>query len=417
MNTIKKMSTEKRAAIAIIVVSLVMGFQNISVGLVALIMQSYPELDSNTVRQVLTIPSLVGMIMSFSTGPLSMKINKKHMTMTACFLALAGCMIYGFVGANGPFVALLIGAGCLGLCQGCARTLTSSMIGDFMPPEKRASYVARSTAMMSGGGAVLSSLSGVIAAGNGGADWPKAYFVVGFLAIPILIVFTALMPLHPDEKDNLSAVVKDEVEQDNEKGKLSFKTILVLVLNAVFGISCSAYLFNYSEYIIITTGMGTSVHTGTINAAYLIVGLIVGFTYPVFLKIFKRYISPVGHGLFAIGLLCMMHANNIYVVYLCAVLISFGFNLANPFTTSYLMCITPKKLVPIAMSLLIGSLQLGMFFSVQILSFLSGLLGGGIMNTLTVGVIGGVICCVVSFFAYSLDPRSQAVVGTAVKAE
>ncbi len=409
MNVIKRMDTVKRAKIALIVICCVLYLQTMSSSLIAYIMQSYNNIDPTNVKLLLTIPGMIGLFVSFAVGPISMKINKKYMIIFCALCSLTYFVLFAAVGANGPFKLLILAAVFMGISQGSTRTLTTSVISDFLQPKEKASFCALTTALQNGGGAVINLIGGSIAAGNGGADWPKAY-LLGLIILPAVIVFALFMP--KEAVVETAAGTSAAAGEEQEQGFIPPKVLLVILCNTVFAIGVCSFQYNFSEYIIVTHKLGTSVEASMVNSLYLVVGLIVGVIYPVFMKLFKRFIAPVGYCIFALGVLMMITIHtNIFVVYLSTIMIGVGFNIGNPFASAFVMQITPKKWVPVAISLLFGGVNLGMFFSTYILKFFSGFLGGGVQNTLTVGCIAGLLCAACAVVLYSMDPRSKLVVG------
>lgn len=304
------------------------------------------------------------------------------------------------------FAMLIFAAVLMGVNQGSNRPLTTAIIAEFIEPAKQASMVAFTTALFNVGGVLFNLVGGRIAAGNGGADWPKAY-LLGLLLIPMLAIYMWMMPRSTavEEKEK----VKQAQEESSEK--IPVKVILATLVNTLFSLSVCAFMYNYSNYVITTYQLGTSVETGICNSIYLVTGML-GLIYPVFMKLFKRYIAPVGYALFILGMLIMVLVHtNIYVVYFSILLIGLGFNIGNPFVSAYVMRITPKKWVPVAMSILLGGVNLGMYFSTYILKAVGSLFGGGVLSYFIVGCIGGGLCAVLAFLLYSMDPATQVVVG------
>lgn len=404
-----KLTTENKVRVALIALCLFLYTQTMTSALVAYIMNSYADLPATTVKQILTLPGLIGLFVSFIIGPISMKVNKKYLLFAAGLCSVLYFMIFYFVGGNGPFYMLIVAAVLMGWNQGTSRTLTSSIIAEFIEPTKQASFVALTTALLNGGSVIFNLLGGSIAAGNGGADWPKAY-LLGLLLIPTMAVYMWLMPKSSNTADQGKAADgKAQAEESNEK--IPVKVILATLLNTLVALSVCAFMYNYSAYVITTYELGTSVETGICNSIYLITGLL-GLIYPLFMKAFKRYIAPIGYAMFGIGMLLMVLVHNsIYVVYFSILLIGVGFNIGNPFVSAYVMRVTPKKWVPVAMSILLGGVNLGMYFSTYILNAVGSLFGGGVLSFFIVGCIGAFLSAVLAFLLYSMDPETQIVVG------
>lgn len=402
-----KLSLEKRVIIALGALCIFLNTHSMTNALFAYIMNSYAEVPANTLRQILTIPGLVGLVVSLMIGAIATKINKRYLLLGSGLCVFSYFMIFYFVGGNGPYWLLILAAVLIGLNQGAIRTLTTALIADLIEPAKQASFCAFTTAMLNGGAVLFNLLGGKIAAGNGGADWPKAY-LLGLLLIPMLAIYFWMIPKDTTKQE---AVQEKQVQADEPGGKIPVRAILAALLNATFSISVCAYLYCYSEYVITTYQLGTSVETGICNAIYLALGLI-GLIYPVFTKIFKRFITPIGYALFALGMLLMVLVHNsIYVVYFSVFLIGLGFNIGNPLVSAYVIRITPKKWVPVALSILFAGSNIGVYLSTYVLGAVGSLFGGGTLGSFTAGCIGGVLCAVLAFFLYSMDPATQVVVG------
>lgn len=106
----------------------------------AYILNSYPNVPASTVTLLLTLPSLVGLVVSFLIGPISMKANKKALLIVSyCFMILS-VAVYAFVGSKN-ITLLMVAAVLCGLCQGSCGTLQNSLIAERSKAEKRANVM------------------------------------------------------------------------------------------------------------------------------------------------------------------------------------------------------------------------------------------------------------------------------------
>ena len=186
-------TTQKKAIASVYILTPFVMMINLTSALIAYIIVSYPGVSSSTVTSLLTVPSLIGLGVSLITGPLALKINKKYLMLFVGACGLAYFAIFALVGSNGPFSMLMFAACLAGVCRGAAMTLSTSIISEYAPAEKRATLMAVNPAMINGVYAIANVACGAIAALNGGADWNNAYFV-GFIILPALIAFAILMP-------------------------------------------------------------------------------------------------------------------------------------------------------------------------------------------------------------------------------
>ncbi|MDR2516799.1 MAG: MFS transporter [Spirochaetaceae bacterium] len=403
------MTTQKKAILAVYVISFVLLFAGLTGTTIAYIINSYVPAgySPGAIQQLMSMPAIFGLVTSFVIGPVAIKINKKYLTMLCAVMVFLYFVIFAAVGSNGPFPLLLAATAFGGIAQGSAMTLMSSMIGEFAGPAKSANYVAIGLAIMNAGGALVALAGGAIAVGNGGAAWPQAYYL-GVLVIPALIIFGILMPKKPDDADAVPAAGPAEGTPPPPPagGKLPVRNVIIGILAVFSSICICGFLFYISVYIVNEFKLGTSVEAGIANSIFTITGVVTGFTYGIWAKLFRKFLIVVSFGLVTLALFCMMtFTSTLLGAYLGALLMSFGFNMMNPFIMGFIIRITPARLVPVGISCLMAGANMGMFAAIYVLDFLSGLLGGGLGNVLLVATAGMAICTAAAWFVYQ-EPKA-----------
>jgi MFS family permease len=411
------MTTQKKALVAIYVMSFVMLMGGITMTTIAYIMGSYAELGPVTVQQIVSLPAIFGLISSILIGPVAMKVNKKYLYMFVAVCVIIYMAIFALVGANGPFVGLIVATIFGGIAQGTAMTLLSSLIGDFVPPEKSATYVAVGLAVMNAGGVFMNLVGGAIASGNGGANWPYTYYL-GILVVPALIFFAIFMPKQPD------APAADAHAGHGEGAggpppaaitKFPLTNVAIGILAIFSSVCICGFMFYVSVYIVNEFQLGTSVHAGIANSLFTGAGLVTGFTYAIWAKLFKKMLIIVSFSLVALSLFIMMAiTTSLAGVFIAAILLGWGFNMMNPYIMGFIIQTTPPKLIPVGISLLMVGANVGMTVAIYVLNFASSLLGGGLKNVLLVCGVGMAICTVFAGFIYRL-PKAPALAGSAEK--
>jgi MFS family permease len=399
------MNKQTRVIVALCVICAGLSIYNITYAVIAYIINSYSSYSAVTVSQLLTIPSISGLIASFLVGPLALKISKKILLLIIAGSVLVSFVIFFVVGGRGPFVLLLAAAVIAGIAQGGGMTIVSSIINDFFDITKSATYIALTTALIQGGSAVANFIAGPIGAGNNGTNWPYAY-VVGLYLIPAMLIFAFMLPgkkastaggtAQESHAENAGATPEDSTGVSNG---IPFKVFLMILMKMFFTLCMASFVFNLSTYIISEYNLGTSAQAGMVNSLYMICGMAAGFSYALWQKLLKQYIGIVGYAMLAIGVLVMMLINTTLAgVCIAAVVAGLGINLGTAFVMAKIMEITPKKMVPVSMSLLMGGVNIAVFISLYTLNFVGGLFGGGMHNTLLAGVIFGAIATVMSVF-------------------
>ena len=412
------MTTQKRAFIALCFISSTMLMWSVTNPMLAYIIQSYPDVAVSRVTSILTIPGLVALFVSFLIGPLALKINKKYILLFTVGTTLIYYSIFAVVGGSGPFVLLLVAAGILGINRGAGIALVNSSIAEFLNPEKRAANIALCAAIMQGGAAFMATVGGRIASASGGENWAVSHYL-GFLCIPAMIAFAAIMPKKPDEETppgddaqkSAQGTDKESIPGEaakNERSRIPMRIFAIIALQFAFIVCFSAYFLNSSIYIIIEYELGTSADAGLVSSTFTMIGVLTGLTYKIWGKILKKWIVPFGYTIAIFGILTMLSVTTtIAGIWAAAVMISIGFNLANPYVSSKVISLSPKKYVPVFMSIHIGCTNLAIFLASSILGFFGGFLGSGVAGALRVAAILLPCCAVAASLLFPLEKNAK----------
>ena len=144
---------------------------NMTMGLLASIMQTYSDVSPVTVQSVLVGPALVGMIYAFFVGTLNKKFAvKKLLIFAQCALLLYGIIFH--MGGRVSIYVLIAASGLAGFNQGSMNTILGILMAGAVADEKRrGSILGIMSALMNVGGVLLTTVGGIIAARSG---WQNA---------------------------------------------------------------------------------------------------------------------------------------------------------------------------------------------------------------------------------------------------
>lgn len=416
-----RMSTERRAVWALRFIVAIMGITNVTNAIIAYIAASYQQVDPTLVTSILTIPALVGTFVSFVSGPLALKVNKKYLIIGAAMCDMVYYATFFIVGSNGPFEALLIAAIFPGFSRGAIMPLANASIGEFVKDEeKRGSAVAVNAALVNICFAVGMLVFSSLASRNGGVNWNEAY-IVGLVPLVSIVVFGLLMPKYPDEEENpqaagatMSAVESEKAEEPASERKGSILkgipalVALIIVVGIVYTISFNVFSQQYSRYIISEFALGTSVEAGMASAVLTVCSFVTGMTYKYWNRFLKNWTSTVAFAIVASGLFLMAFVHGpIAVVFASAALIGIGNSLFFPYLMSQIMVVTNPKVLPVAMSLYQGCVNLSMFAALYVTVFFGGLIGPSVANIFLVGGIGVLIAMTASLLLFSLKKQKD----------
>ena len=392
----------KKAVLATLIISSVMMLGSVTAPLLGYIMMNYPD---QNVFLILQIPSFVGMIVSFVIGPLALKINVKYLMVVSAGAALVYFLLFAIIG-GGNFTALLVGAAIMGICMGSGMVLTSTIWGQFVTdPDQRANFVAIGGAVMNGGGAIINVIGGIIAAQNGGLNWANAYWL-GLLIVPALIVFMIMMPKEPDAVD--AAAFGGPGGPGGPPPmigaqKINVKVYIIIVLGLFASLGMMGFLLNVGTYLTVELAEYgyTSVHSGTANSIWTIMGVVAGFAFPFVIKFAKNWIPVIGNALGVLGFfLIITQQSSIGLIYLGAAIAGLGINIGMPFVMGKMMAYTPIRLIPVVMSVNMGLMSLIMTFTPNILAAMAAPLGGLFAHQILIGLCILAFGAVANFFLF-----------------
>ncbi len=375
----------------------------ITQNVVANIMASYPEVADYTVKSLTTLPTLFGLISTFAMGPIAMKFDKTKLLCIVMMSMAAFSLIFFFNGINhGPFqwyyVAVVFG----GFAMGSFAPLMNIIIGENFDKEDRADRIASYNVTNNIGAFFILLLSGRIAAGNNGANWPYAY-LLGLYCFVTTIVFYVMIRKsgYRDDKAARAERAARNAEEKKPEVKLSEvpkKTLGIVLaiglLHCVFYIGLNAYYTNVSTWIN-ENGLGSSVQAGNATSLVRFTLIIMTFLYPFWSRLLKNWMIPCGYLLGAIAMVCMLNIDSIWGVYAAAFFVAFGTSIAHSTIYSKALNYVPESVAPISSTVVWGMANSGAFFATYVLAAISGALGGGMPTQLKAGS-AILICCMVA---------------------
>ena len=368
---------------------------NMTMGILALIMQSYPDVNPTTVQQILTTPALVGTAYAFCVGILHKKIPAKFLAMFAQIALFAYGMIFCFLGGKAPVGVLIAAAGLAGSGQGSNTTLLAILLAEACPDEsKRGGILGIVMSVMNLGGVAITSLGGVLAVGG----WNNAYYL--FFALLVTLAIQAIcLP-----KGAFAGAPAPVAGEKKEKGKLPMKVWAISIHYFFFFLALYVFGTNVSEYIISTHKLGTSAEAGVASSMVTVGGIAAGAFFGAYSKVLKKATVPVLMGIAAVGLLVPIFVTtSIVAIFACGLLLGISMMGCNPYIMGYMAQITTPDQYSNALSIFSGFMNGGMCVAISVLAFLTKLLcgdGAHVPTKFVVGAALAIICFVTSFPIY-----------------
>ena len=367
-------NAQKRTTAAIYIACTFLSTSYITITSMAYILNSYSDIPASTVNLLLTLPSLIGLVVSFVTGPIAMKVDKKTLTIISYAFMVVCVVIYALVGDTN-FNLLLVAAVFCGLSQGSTGTLQNAIIAERIRPENRANVMAMVNALTYGGTIFYNIVGGKIAAANGGANWNHAYFL-GFILIPTTILFAILLPKKHDEAAQESQPAGGEAQAQGPAeslGQSGTGMVYPVVLCLLYGVSMAFQYctgLNMSNYFVNLLQLGDAALAGIVMSAGTLGVFVSGLLYKFYSKPLKNWVPVVGMFGYAVGSLLIAFIPNTAVFIVAQFIMGASTGCMTPYFVATISIRTPPKWVPVAMSLFMGFMNGFMFIAQYILDFL-----------------------------------------------
>jgi MFS family permease len=319
-------------------------------------------LPISTVLLIMTATPLVGLFVSFSIGPIALWVPKKILLVIPPVITICLGIVFVNFGGIVPYWVLILCGAFNGFVNGILGPIPNSVVADYADSrEEAAKYQGWCNATMQGGAMVMSLIGGAL----GVTRWQNAYLLY-FLAVPVLLIVIFMLPMdHP---------VKPEKKAESSGNALTqipgivyircIQYMLIFVVVYTFSV-------NISSYIITTHKLGTSFHTGISTALMTLFSVIAGVTYGKYARKLKNWVAPFMVLLVVLGFAATSFiTSSLSGAFTCAVLIGFAKVGIVPFCIGKVVGPSPKRLAPVCIALLMGSMQLGMFISTNLVEVL-----------------------------------------------
>ena len=366
---------------------------NMTMGIIAYIMQSYSNVSPTIVSNLLAMPPLVGTVYAFCVGFLHKKIPGKYLMLAAQGALFLYGMIFLFFGGNAPIGVLLAAAGLAGIGQGSNNTLLAIALSEAVPDEnRRGGVLGICMSVMNIGGVLFTTLGGALAVNR----WNNAYYLC-FIVLAGMALQLLFLPLG---KCSEAA----EPGQQKASGKLPWKVWLISGHYFIFFLALYVFGLNVSEYVITTHQLGTSVESGIAASMVTMGGVLAGVLFGVYSKALKKFTVPVLMGMTVVGLVIPIFiTTSILAIYTCGFLLGFAMMGANPYIIGMLGRIVPKEQYSKALGVFSGFMNGGMVVAVTVIAFFTKLIcgdAGHVPTKFVVGAIGAAFCFITSFPIY-----------------
>lgn len=321
------------------------------------IARAFPQVGSNSIKMVLTIPCLLIILGSLISGRLVSVIKKRSVLLIGLGLYLLGGLGAGMVNS---FAALLVLRGVLGLGVGLIMPLSISLIADYYADDERIHLMGLSTAVSSLGGIIANVLSGILAVISW--RWSFSIYTLGLIVLFLVLGFL------PKSDKKTSATAGSTAKW--LPPTIYYIAILTFGLLIVFfAIATNLALF------IKNLGLGNANITGLALGLNSVFILLAGAKFQKLYSRLKSYTVPCALLLLDGGFALLSISHSVFTIFTGLALFGLGFGILMPLIYLRATTLVEEDLRSRATALVGGSFYLGQFASPLVLS-LVGIVSG-----------------------------------------
>lgn len=352
------------------------------------------QVSDTEVALIASIPCIVIIVVTLFLGKVLEKVSQKKIGILGAILFLVGGLM-PMVLDN--LIVIFIFRAITGIGVAISQVFMATLTAEFFEEKDRPSVQGLAQAAQSAGLIIMCLVSGFLAS----VSW-RASFLVHLLGAFSLI---AMILCFPDRKPQ----AKEKSEQKSS-ARIGKNTIGWFALMFVVFLILLAFANNLS-FLLIEKNIGSSTDTGLALSVYAFAGLLVGLAYGKFDQYIKAMKLPLSMLLFAILFFIIVLAKSMLVVYIGSFIGGIALSLFFPQIMLYTGQSVDPLLVPVAISLLTCSQNLGQILCPYVINPLAGLLAkDGNLQTmkLIIAMVAFLILTVITgIYAIRRDRRDK----------
>lgn len=379
---------KRKIKVAILSMSSLLMISMTASAVLADIQRYFVGVDPSLISMVLTIPSLMGLVFAFASGPLSLRLPKKSLVVFGLVCGLTGGMVALLFGSISIYVLL----GCsllLGVAQGMNSTMSMALIADYFVAEESGALMGLQSAFVNGGSMVLLFTSGMLA----GVQWQLSYLVY-LVFIPVIVIVMKNLPNdHPQ--------TRDDEKQTEKSAKLNARVYFTALTMFLFGVFLFVFQTNVAMYVA-AKGFGDASTSGLINTAMSAAGMLTGVLFGRMQRVLKQLVIPVSLAVGSLGMLAIFVIGNLPSLFIGAMCCGFCLATINPAGTFVAANAVHSSISSLAIAVVTASCSVGIFVSPLLSNAVANAAGGnitvkflmaamGLFGTAVLAVIGNAV--------------------------
>lgn len=341
---------------AVLSIALLMYTTSMTTPALGEIAKAFPSVSPELIKQIAALPSLMMVIFSLVAGQLERFMSKKKILYIAMILQFVGGILPMF---SNSMTFILIMRGVFGAGYGLLFPLSTPILADMFQGDEFKSLMGYKSAIGALAGVVFQMLGGVLAA----ISWRYAF--LGFLLIiPIGLLIAFKVP----------DIERKKVSEGSSTGKLTSKTYILSLLNALLNILQFTFMTNVA--MVMAEGkIGNATEAGVVLTAFTGGAFAAGLLYGKIFNIFKRFTIAIAVALVGVSFLILLNVNTYPMYVMVGIIFGLGFGTYNPDFGIKLVASADKSASARAFSIYVALMGLGQFVSPILLAFITNIFG------------------------------------------
>lgn len=384
---------KRKIKVAILSISSLLMISMTASAILADIQAFFVGVDPSLISMVLTIPSLMGLVFAFASGPLSLRMPKKNLVVFGLVCGLIGGMVALLFGSFSIYVLL----GCsllLGVAQGINSTMSMALIADYFVAEESGALMGLQSAFVNGGSMVLLFTSGMLA----GIHWQMSYLVY-LVFIPVTVIVMKNLPKDQPQTE------ADEKHAE-KSAKLNARVYFTAVIMFLFGVFLFVFQTNVAMYVA-GKGFGDASTSGLINTSMSAAGMLTGVLFGRMQRVLKQLVIPVSLLVGAGGMLAIFVVGSLPSLFIGAMCCGFCLATINPAGTFLAANAVHPSISSLAIAVVTAATSVGIFVSPILSNAVANASGGNIEIKFLLAALGLFSVAVLSWFGNMVLDKKQ----------
>ncbi len=259
---------------------------------------AYPEVQLNTVRSIVTIPSLMGFVLAL---PLASRVGKLFSYRNALLTGLVLCLIGGVLPAffNQHFCFILAARVLFGMgfaMFSMRNAYTTRYFGD----DAAAAWMGYGLFIQNACSVVLQLISGRL----GDIDWRYSFLLYFVISAALVIAF--LLYREPEDRD----VPAKPEETKRKKAGLPLRSVIYALI-PLLGTLCTFPILSSASVFIHERGLGTAAESSLVASAYTVGSALNSVFFGRVYRRLGRYTVSVGCAITTLGFVLILAASHV----------------------------------------------------------------------------------------------------------